>query len=200
MDLAREAILLVKEEEFSLPEKNAIVDVMEAKLRQRQKKVADEWFQVIPASINRRLFEEKRKDFEEETLRRWILYVFEKMEENPEYKKPFEILIPEKEWSTNLSIKALCKISKVKGGTIGDRVHKGLEFAQKISNGVSWKKVLDADTRWYTIIKWNEEVWKIVGGATEEAHNASAVEVYEYGYKIEDTLNSNVVPYTIRYN
>lgn len=111
-------------------------------------------YQVIPMSIKKELFMERRKSVKEEIIRESILDALDEVRKNPEeYSKPFKamrVLGPE-DMTTN-ELLEFCE--KEYGGGSSNWILNALEKAQRISNGEPWKQVCEhPDTvGWDTII------------------------------------------------
>lgn len=70
-------------------------------MRNVTKPTEGEWFEVKPQDINQKLFRRKRKDEEQERVRKIIIEAFVEMKENPEeYGRSFKTMMPEKTWDS----------------------------------------------------------------------------------------------------
>ena len=124
-------------------------------------------FEVNPPGINRTLFQVKREDPNQETMRQLILEAFTKKDENPEkYGKPFKTLMPEKTWDWK-TVGELKELATKLGDHIADWVEQALEWAQRIQNGETWEAICnEPDTaKWYRLVQWKNGCYGIVGGA-----------------------------------
>ena len=109
---------------------------------------AGKWIKVYPKTINWKLFEEERRDMGESELQKIILGAKDKMEwESTKYLDPFEIMIPEGDWTTlKRNASELEMVAKDFGGKMADLTQLGLAFAQRITDGEPWKNVFwDSD-------------------------------------------------------
>lgn len=136
-------------------------------------------FDVIPSSIDRSLFQEKRANAQQEWTRQIIEEAFDEVDKYPEeYAKAFKVMIPEKMWSFT-TIRELKKLAKNLGGHIANWVEQALVWAQRISNGETWEAVCnDPDTeKWYRLVEWKNASYRLVGGSVNDSvvHPASYV-------------------------
>ena len=158
------------------------------------------WFEVNPEDINRELFKRKRKDESQERTRQIILEAFDEVKNNPErYNKPFKTLIPEKTWASK-TVAQLKKVAKSHGDHMADWVEQALEWAQRISNGESWKAICnDTDTaNWYRLVVWkNGYVW-LVGGSRRGYHDYPVSDTASYNYGSYGIFNE-AVPLVVLY-
>lgn len=132
-----------------------------------KKPTVGEWFKVKPLSIDQRLFRERREDESQEETRQLIVEAFEQLEANPQkYRKNFKTLIPSKKWAY-ASVADLKDLACHDGDHNADWVEQALEWAQRITNGESWKAVCnDIDTtEWYRAVVWKNGMIRIIGGS-----------------------------------
>lgn len=123
-------------------------------------------FQVNHTEIDRTIFESTRIDDLPEWIRLIIKEAFAEVDRYPEkYDSSFYTLSPEKKWNGYKSVKKLDKYAKNLGGHIADWVELALEWAQRISNGESWKVVCDQTTitKCYRMIFWKNGYARLVG-------------------------------------
>lgn len=156
------------------------------------------FFKVTPKYIDSKLFKKKRKDSRQEGTRQLILEALEELDNNSEkYAESFETLMPEKTWSSK-TVNELEELSAKLGGYDGDWVEQALEWAQRISNGESWKKVCnDPDTaNWYRMVNWGEGEYKIVGGSCKYDKVKPASYVSSFYCISSDSLR-NTVPFVV---
>lgn len=164
------------------------------------KPIEGKWFEVNPETINRELFKTKKKDERQEKTRQIILEAFDEVKNKPErYNKPFKTLIPEKTWGSK-TVAQLKEVAKSHGDHMADWVEQALEWAQRISNGESWKAICnDADTaNWYRLVVWKTGYVRLVGGAREYNSNAPVSDVFYYNYYSYGKLY-NAVPLVVLY-
>lgn len=171
---SEQELITILEKHFSSEETKQEQTAEVAKTEQEPKtyQVADtptegKGFKVDHKAIDQKLFQKKREDSRQENTRQIILEALEEVKNNPEkYAESFETLMPEKTWSSK-TVDELEELSVKFGGYDGDWVEQALEWAQRISNGESWKKVCnDFDTaNWYRLVKWKNGEYKLVGGS-----------------------------------
>ena len=149
-------------------------------------------FDVIPKTINRKLFKKKRKGKQEQT-RRLIVEAFEEVDRNPDkYGKSFKAIIPEKTW-TVINLDQAQKIAAQFKGHVADWVEQALVWAQRISNGESWEAICNKPdkAKYYRIVIWKNDHIRMAGGS--DKHNYSAADVCDYDFDLDEDF-SNVVP------
>lgn len=141
-------------------------------------------FEVNPLGIDRKLFQEERKDPRQEETRQLILQAFTKMDEYPtRYGNSFKTLMPEKTWHWKC-VSELIKLAKNLGGHNADWVEQALEWAQRISNGETWEDICNnPDTaNWCRLIKWKKGYYRLVGGSRKFNNNYPASDVGGYDF------------------
>lgn len=127
-------------------------------------------FEVNPLEIDRSKFEKVFTDTQMENTRQTIQEAFEEVDKSPEkYAHPFYTLIPEHKPCRVLA--ETIDYAKELGGYMADWVEQAMEWAQRICNGESWKKMCkDADNANYIrIVKWKDGRVRLVGGDTGRA-------------------------------
>lgn len=152
------------------------------------------YFAVNPSSIDQSLFQQERNDIEQEKMRRVIVKAFAEVKNNPaKYSKPFKTMIPKKKWSEK-TVWELKELAENLGDHIADWVEQALEWAQRITNGETWKFVCnDPDTaKWYRLVIWKNGHARIVGGATENHNENPASDV-----GCDDCYYGDVLSYTV---
>lgn len=115
-----------------------------------------EWFQVDPCKIDKKLFEEKRVDEEQEKIRQLILEAFDVVErEKEKYGKKFKTYIPLPSFKINQGLEDVIKEAQEHGDHLADWVEQAVEWGQRIANGEKWETICnEADTiGCYRIIK-----------------------------------------------
>lgn len=133
-----------------------------------QKPTEGQWFEVNPQDIDQTLFREEREDVSQEKTRKRILEAFAEIKSNPEkYGKNFKTMILKKTWLYK-TVEELMQLACEWGDHNVDWVEQYLEWAQRISNGESWKAVCNyADTaNWYRLVIWKNGYGRLVGGAS----------------------------------
>lgn len=188
MTFSEEELIAILEEHFG--DKTSKTEAQTTKGVQTENKETEptktkskgKYFDVIPMSIDRSLFQEKREDKEQEWTRQIILEAFDEVDKHPEeYAKPFKVMIPEKTWIYK-TIGDLKKLAKKLGDHIANWVEQALAWAQRISNGETWKAVCnDPDTeKCHRLVVWQNGDYKLVGGSVNDliAHPASYVSCY----------------------
>ena len=159
-----------------------------------------ERFKVNLETINFNLFLESREDSKQEQKRQIIFEALTVAKNNPKYAKPFTTIIPEKDWSAKhvYELEMLCY--KFNGHN-ANWVEQCLEWAQKISNGVSWQALCnDADTcDWYRLVVWKYDYLCLVGGAKALNSRASATNVIVHPFR-HNSILSDAVPLIVVYD
>lgn len=153
-------------------------------------------FEINPLLMNRRDFEKPLRDQRQEWTRKIILEAFAEVDKYPEkYAFPFYTLIPEKAWTGYKTVSELIEYAKRYGGRMANWVQQSLEWAQRISNGESWKAICNnADTaNWYRIITWKNGCPRMVGGSRISGDIFPASYAFRYLY-YPDHIVSNAVP------
>ena len=154
-----------------------------------------QWFKVNPRTIEKSLFEKKRRDSKQESTRRLILEAFKELEENScRYPGIFYTMMPVKTWVKKSAYEYKEYASSL-GGFIADWVEQALEWAQRISNGESWRAICnEPDTAsWFRLVKWKDNTLRIIGGSKILQNGSPASNVYHYTYHHRAKLH-NVVP------
>ena len=157
-------------------------------------------FKVDPLSIDKSLFLVERRDKRQEKTRLFILMALDQVEQNPEkYSKVFYKVTPKKYWISK-TIEELIKVPSKLGGNITDWVEEALSWAQRITNGETWRAVCnDADTEdWCRLIKWMDGTYRIVGSSRFGKVGLAASNVRNYAYVLSKELEYVVPSVTIR--
>ena len=126
-----------------------------------------EWFEVKPQEIDQKLFEKERDNKSQEKIRKIILNAFAKMNKYPEeYGRNFKTLIPSEGRTSPTDILCIEDASKL-GDHIANGVEQALEWAQRISNGETWRTICnDWDTiTWSRLVMWNPNYPCLIGGS-----------------------------------
>lgn len=145
------------------------------------KPIQGKCFEVNPSNISKELFNEKRKDQEQEKTRKIILEALAMVEEQPEkYSHKFKTFIPECHWTKAKPVKELKKFASELGGHMANWVEQSLEWAQRIANGETWEEVCNnPDTlKWYRIIEWKDGNKRLIGSSCLEEKEYSATDIY----------------------
>jgi len=179
-------------------EKNSLKEDFTKKITRPAEEV---WFDVIPLSIDQSLFTEVRKDEKQELTRQWILWAFSKLNQNPErYGKPYQTMIPEKDWLEEKMACELEDIAEKKGSQMGWLLEQILEWPQRICNGESWEELCNRKdkSKWPRIVlKYPDALeYKVVGGG-EEFNVASPTEL---GCTLSHYDPVQGVPFMVKYN
>lgn len=143
-----------------------------------------EWFVVNLNTINKNLFKREKKDPDQEKTRQIIREAFQMVRIRPrKYHKEFKVMVLEKTWEKK-SIRGIEAIACKFGDHAADWVEQALVWAQRISNGESWKTVCnDPDSaNWYRLIAWKDNYWKMVGGSQKLNDEKPSSFVYHYNY------------------
>lgn len=159
------------------------------------------YFEVFPTSIDEKLFEEQREDPNQEWTRKIICDALKEVKKNySKYSKPFKTYIPEKTWISK-SIEECEKLAEAEGGHISNWVEQALEWAQRITNGETWKAVCnDCDTtNYHRIIIWKSGHIRIVGGSLKAKEFCAASNIYNKTYQY-DSVVTNSVPLIVCYD
>ncbi len=170
-----------------------LVAILEEHLIVTQKK-RGKYFDVIPSSIDRSLFQEKRTYKYQEGTRQIILEAFDEVDKHPEkYAKPFKFIIPKKTWSCK-TVGELKKLAEKLGDRIANWVEWALFLAQRISNGETWVDICNKpDTeKNYLLIKGKNGSCKVVGGSLYDGENRAASNM-----RIEDFLDYFPITLTV---
>ena len=164
-----------------------------------QAPVERKWFEVNPQTIDRKLFQKKREDEEQEKTRLLILDAFTEMRNNPQkYGRTFETLIPERLWSKSKNIYDLRNLANIIGDHNANWVEQALEWAQRISNGETWEVLCnEPDTaNWFRVVEWKNGHARFVGGSRADKNPASSISHYDI---IFASMAVNAVPLIVRY-
>lgn len=158
------------------------------------------YFDVIPSSIDRSLFQEKRENKQQEWTRQFILEAFDKVYSYPKkYAKPFklmipELMIPEKIW-VRTDLQELLGLDRKLGDHIADWVELALVWAQRISNGDTWEDLCNnnkLDTRICSrLFKWMDGFYRLVAGT-------EGTEIY-YKENLDCRFLDNTIPLFVSY-
>ena len=152
-------------------------------------------FEVNPLGIDRSKFEKSMSDKRQEWTRQIIQEAFAEVDKNPEkYASEFYTLIPEKKWKGYKTVAELEAYTKDLDGWMANWVEQTLEWAQRISNGESWKAVCNnADTaKWYRVIRWKNGYYRLVGGSRNHDDYSPASYV-DY----DDFVSNDSVSYSV---
>lgn len=163
-----------------------------------QKPEEGKWFEVNPETINQKLFEERRKDSQQEEARKLIQEAFAAVKSNPEkYASSFKTLMSEKTWNYK-TVAELKELATILRDHMADWVEQALEWAQRIQNGESWETLCnDVDTaNCYRLIAWKNGYTRLVGGSRKFSNNIPASGVSNGNYYSDDEL-SNTVPLVV---
>jgi len=159
-----------------------------------------EWFVVNINTINKNLFKREKKDPQQESTRQIIREAFYVVKNNPKkYPEVFKVLMPEKTWRKK-SVSQFKKLACEFGDHAADWVEQALVWAQRISNGESWKTVCnDPDTaNWYRLIAWDGNYWRLVGGSQKLKDETPSSSVYHYNYWGRMHIQ-NAIPLVVSY-
>jgi len=173
---------------------------MKKSLRNCEKPIEGKWFAVNPKNIDRRLFEEKREDSQQEWTRKQILEAFKEIKQNPKrYEKGFETLMPKKTWNI-ATFQDLEELAYEKGDGCADWIVQAVEWAQRIQNGETWEELCNMpDTaNWCRLILWKDECPRIVGASRQRDMRNSATEIFPYSCSWNDRP-PHVVPLIVRF-
>lgn len=201
MTFSEEELISIVEKHLSgeTAQKTIIVEVVPKPMEGR-------WFEVRPRDIDQKLFEKKREDSRQEEARNLILKAFEEMRCNPEkYGKNFTTMIPKitkaQAFDDDKTVVAKLKeIATNEGGHTADWVEQALEWAQRIANGESWKKLCndkDTEPTWYRFVVWDTGYVRVGGGSSFFGGNPAT----NFGYHDHDdsTILHGAVPLVVRY-
>lgn len=164
-------ILQVNEREMTLSGQSSSNTTKKATTaKARQKPIDNEWFEVKPHTIDRKLFEKPRKDNYQEECRRTILKAFDVIEHKPEYGRDFETLMPTA--VTSGTGEKLLQIAQDFNGHTANWIEQALEWAQRIANGESWRALCNyQDTaNYFRFVEWTPRHCRIIGGSTRYKH------------------------------
>ena len=192
--------LQVNGQEMTFSEQELIAIVREhLKTKTSSERPTEEkWFEVKPQSIDQGLFKKKRANGRQEATRQLILEAFAEVKANPEkYSGNFETMMPKKDWDREIVAELEKKASQL-GDHIADWVEQALEWAQRITNGETWKSICnDPDTaNWYRLVKWKDGYFRLVGGSRCYSNPVSGIHDYRY---YSDNYLSKTVPLVVLY-
>ncbi len=143
------------------------VQTEDKKTKPTKTQAKGKYFDVIPSSIDRSLFQEKREDKEQEWTRQFILEAFDEVDKHPEeYAKPFKVMVPKKTWEST-DLQDLYKLARKLGDHVANWVELALVWAQRISNGDIWEDIidlrnkLDTEKVCYILFKWKDGTSRI---------------------------------------
>lgn len=159
-----------------------------------------EWFVVNINTINKNLFKREKKDPQQESTRQIIREAFYVAKNNTKkYPETFKVLMPEKTWKKK-PIGELKAVACELGHHAADWVEQALVWAQRISNGESWKKVCnDPDTaNWYRLIAWKDNYWRLIGGSQKAKDESPSSFIYHYNYGGRMYIK-NAIPLVVSY-
>ena len=174
---------VVNRQEMTFSERqlvNVLEEYFDGKARtvkEPPKPTEGEWFDVKPRDIDQKLFENKRKDPNQEITRRLILDAFYLMNKYPQrYGKNFRTMMPKRESSHIKSVAEFKEIAKRKGDRIANWIEQAFEWAQRIQNGELWETICNcADTaNWYRLVEWKNGYVHMVGGSVNFPNNIPA--------------------------
>ncbi len=152
-------------------------------------------FEVNPLGMDRSRFKKPREDLRQEWTRKIIQEAFAEVDKQHEkYASPFYTLIPKKNWDDYKPVVGLKEYAKDLGGLMADWVEQALEWAQRISNGESWKTICnDIDTaNCYRMIVWKNGCTRLVGGSRIFDNHNAASDVSLDVSSFDDRLNYTV--------
>lgn len=165
-----------------------------------KKPVEGEWFEVKPAHIDQKMFDQERSDWRQERTRRLIKAAFYQLEATPEYYQSFKTLIPSKDWNGK-TVSELKEIANAKGDRMADWFEQALEWAQRIFNGETWEAVCnqpDDITHSRMIFEGKARIG-LVGGKKGTKNATSATDYTTHGY-IEKRKFFDAVPLIVSYS
>lgn len=160
-----------------------------------QSPIEGNWFNVNPEEIiNKKIFARRRYDKKQEETRLFILEAFKEVECNPDrYDVPFRTLMPEKNWAL-IDYETSEIIAKQLDGHVANWVEQGLEWAQRIYNGDSWKSICNEPdkSKWYRIIIWKNNNLRLVGGSYLNNMSYSVSDVCNFDFDFNDKFRDSV--------
>lgn len=151
-------------------------------------------FYVNSLGIDRKDFQNPKRDPMQERTRQIIQEAFAEVDKHPEkYAAPFYTLIPEKNWIAYKTPSELNEYANYLGGVMANWVEQALEWAQRIFNGESWETICNnADTaKWYRMIRWKNGYYWIIGGSRDgNIHFPASGVLFDdyYYYLLLDTV------------
>ena len=156
------------------------------------------WFEVNPQAIDQNLLQKKRENRRQEETRKLILEAFDEVKNRPaRYGKKFKTMMPKKTWTVK-TVEELKQLACELGDHNADWVEQALEWAQRISNGESWKTICnDNDTaKWYRMIVWKNGYARLVGGSRYLKNKLPASDVDSVDY-LSDVKGNFIVPLVV---
>lgn len=138
-------------------------------------------FKVDFNSIDQKMFEIKRSSPEQEEIRLIILEAFEEVRKKPKiYAKKFDTMVAKQSMKPE-TLRDLIELSDGFCDHFADWVEQALEWAQRLQNGESWRKLCQSkDTStWRRIIKWKNGRYRIVGGSKKNTKSTTFIEKHD---------------------
>jgi len=126
-----------------------------------------QWFEVDPKRIKRSLFEIRDDEADIVEAKQLISEAFKEMQKNPnKYARSFKVMIPKKVTYIDKRFMEIINSLNEKNEHIADWVELALVWAQRISNGETWK-TLHINVSFYgRFIIWKDGNIASVGGST----------------------------------
>lgn len=152
-------------------------------------------FEVNPLDLDRSLFEQPVEWYAEST-RKLIQQAFAEVDKNPEkYATRFYTFIPSKANNASITVKNAVRLASFFDGEIADWVYQALEWAQRICNGESWKKLCENydSVKWRRLILWKDNSYRCVGGERHAPSSVDKCEDYVMNWR-ECTRFYHIVP------
>ena len=191
--------------------KEELTSIVEEHLRNKKSKTNQEitasctlsvpkigkWFEVKPLTINRQLFVATRENSNEEKNRKLILEAFEELDYHPKYyAKTFWTMIPEGNTYQGKFVYQIKDSVRNKGGHMANWVEQALEWAQRISNGETWRNLHKADKGLpHRFVIWKDGEVRLVGGSSDLIYLTTSYS--STGYKDMDELPVWGVPLVV---
>ena len=162
----------------------------------------EEWFQIIPAQIDRSIFQIHRRDIKQEKIRHLIVDALEMIDRNPRYYgKPFKTLRPARRLGKN-SVISLIEQSHWNGDFLASWIEQSVEWAQRIQNGESWETLCNRrDTlNWYRMIMWKDGEVRLIGGSTKNEDYCTPTTITGSDDEtMQEKLSNYAIPLVSRY-
>lgn len=159
----------------------------------------NQWFEVNPCSIEKKLFEEEKKDWRQETVRQLILMAFEELSNNPKYKRKFKTFMPKKTWKSK-SIPELIQLSCEIGHHNINIIEQAFEWAQRISNGEVWESVCRCNnfiSSYYRLVIFKDGSERLVGASHDCDTNYPKSDV-DFSFPSEENVDK-IIPVVVSY-
>ena len=159
----------------------------------------NQWFEVNPLAIEKKFFEEKKKDWRQESVRQLILMAFEELSNNTKYQRKFKTFMPKKTWVSK-SVPELIQMSHELGDHNIDITEQAFEWAQRISNGETWESVCRCNnfiSSYYRLVIFKDGSERLVGASHDCDTNFPKSDV-DFSFPSEKNADE-IIPLVVSY-